>query len=172
MLCGLVQPVRVLKIEERDQFVGGDPRALHYGFPSLVEVQAFCCGAGISVPALYKCRSSGSGFSHEGDPSLLVLDVPNDLSASGEACQILQFLYLPRRGGLLLAVPDGMISPGLFAADEGHQTGESLIGPGDTFTLRSTRIPMKAWWPLVLRAWCRFLMQLTLFSNRSENMTL
>ena len=58
---GLDQPVRVLKIEERDQFVGGDPRALHYGFPSLAEVQAFCCGAGISVPDLYKCRSSGSG---------------------------------------------------------------------------------------------------------------
>ena len=57
----LGQPVRVLKIEERDQFVRGDPKALHYGFPSLAEVQAFCCGAGIAVPALYKCRSNGSG---------------------------------------------------------------------------------------------------------------
>ena len=72
-------------------------------------------------------------FSHEGDPSLLVLDLPNDLSASGEACQIFAVPLFARRGGLLLAVPDGMISPGLFAADEGHQTGESLIGPGDTF---------------------------------------
>ena len=72
-------------------------------------------------------------FSHESDPSLLVLDLPNDLSASGEACQIFAVPLFARRGGLLLAVPDGMISPGLFAADEGHQTGESLIGPGDTF---------------------------------------
>ena len=62
-----------------------------------------------------------------------MLDLPNDLSASGEACQIFAVPLFARRGGLLLAVPDGMISPGLFAADEGHQTGESLIGPGDTF---------------------------------------
>lgn len=46
--------------------------------------------------------------------------------------RFLQFLYLPDVVDFCW-LPDGMISPGLFAADEGHQTGESLIGPGDTF---------------------------------------
>lgn len=59
--AGLPHPVRVLKGEERDLLVGQDSQALAYGFPSLAEVQAFCCGAGIEVPALYKWRSSASG---------------------------------------------------------------------------------------------------------------
>ena len=61
---GLEHPVRVLKADEKEKLVGKDPLALHYGFPSLIEVQAFCCGADIQVPALYKwspLRSSGSG---------------------------------------------------------------------------------------------------------------
>ena len=58
---GLEHPVRVLKAEERDKLIGGDTDAIFFGFPSLIEVQAFCSGAGIEVPALYKCRNTESG---------------------------------------------------------------------------------------------------------------
>ena len=56
---GLPYPVCVLK-EERDLLVGQGSQALSCGFPSLAEVQAFCCGAGFEVPASYKWKNSAS----------------------------------------------------------------------------------------------------------------
>ena len=73
-------------------------------------------------------------FSHEGDPSLLVLSLPQDLTASGEAIDVFGVPLFARRGGLLIAVPDASLAPSLLAFDEDATSGDSLIGPGDVFS--------------------------------------
>ena len=73
-------------------------------------------------------------FSHEGDPSLLVLTLSQDLSASGEAIEVFGVPLFARRGGLLIATPEASLAPSLLAFDEEATAGESLVGPGDEFS--------------------------------------
>eukprot|EP00435_Cladocopium_sp_Y103_P018082 s4606_g4.t1 len=122
---GLSHPVRVLKAEERDQLVGGVPKA--------------CRGAGVLLWSWHWCsctlqmQKQRIRFGHEGDPSLLVLSLTPEQSATGESVEVFAVPLFARQGGLLLAIPDSSLSPGLLTPDESLQTGESLFGPGDTF---------------------------------------
>ena len=67
-------------------------------------------------------------FSHEGDPSFLVLTLTQELSATGEAVEVFGVPLFARRGGLLIATPDASLAPSLLAVDEEATTHESMIG--------------------------------------------
>ena len=71
-------------------------------------------------------------FSSEGEPSLLVLQVAAEHSASGEACEVFAVPLFSRNGGMLLAVPEATLADSVFAAEEDVGSA-SLFGPGDSF---------------------------------------
>ena len=71
-------------------------------------------------------------FGSEGDPSLLVLSLNGDQTASTEPLETCAVPLFARQGGLLLAVPDGTLADGLFVSEEDFGS-DALFGPGDSF---------------------------------------
>ena len=119
---GLSRPVRVLKWEEADRLVRSDPEAIHLGFPSLIEVQSFCCGAGVSVPPLYGWRNSASSSAQRA------------ISSSGHALETLAVAVIARQGGFLMCVPEDTVQSSLFSAAIEHVGELRSLGPGDVFS--------------------------------------
>lgn len=66
------------------------------------------------------------------DPSLLVLSVPDYLAVGGEAVECFALPLLLREGGVLLALPTGIILPDLLLPDELIEASE-IVGPSKVF---------------------------------------
>ena len=77
-------------------------------------------------------EKSAIRFASDGDPSLLVLSVPAEFSATEEASQAFAIPLLSRRGGLLLAVPLAVFDPEKLV-DELARNEPGLLGPSKSF---------------------------------------
>ena len=77
-------------------------------------------------------EKSAIRFASDGDPSLLVLSVPTEFSATGEASQTFAIPIASRRGGLLLAVPLAVFDPEKLV-DELARSEPGLVGPSKSF---------------------------------------
>ncbi len=71
-------------------------------------------------------------FASDGDPSLLILEVPSEFARSGETTACVAFPVLARRGGMTLAVPLSAFDPEKLV-DELQREEEGLIGPSKSF---------------------------------------
>ena len=69
----------------------------------------------------------------EGEPSLLVLSVPEELTTNQQQIRCYAIPVKKRQGGLLLAIPLGAISQDKLI-DELAADGEELLGPSKSFT--------------------------------------
>ena len=68
------------------------------------------------------------------DPSLLVLTVPAEIAVGGEEISALATPLDARRGGLLLAIPCGLIAESALAPAGGF-TDDTLLGPSHEFEM-------------------------------------
>lgn len=69
----------------------------------------------------------------DGDPSLLVMEVPASIGPGGEASYAFAIPLMQRRGGLLVALPLGALDENRLV-DEMTSEGEDLLGPSKSFT--------------------------------------
>ena len=69
----------------------------------------------------------------DGDPSLLVVEVPASIGPGGEASYAFAIPLMQRRGGLLVALPLGALDENRLV-DEMTSEGEDLLGPSKSFT--------------------------------------
>ena len=68
----------------------------------------------------------------DGDPSLLVLEIPESIGPETTGCNSFALPLMQRRGGLLLVVPMGAIDRDKLV-DEMTSDGEDLLGPSESF---------------------------------------
>ena len=71
-------------------------------------------------------------YAVDGDPSLLVLEIPDSIGPEGTGCYTFALPLMQRRGGLLLVVPMGAIDRDKLV-DEMTSEGEDLLGPSRSF---------------------------------------
>ena len=94
-------------------------------------------------------------FASDGDPSLLILEVPSEFARSGETTACVAFPILARRGGMTLAVPLSAFDPEKLV-DELQREEEGLIGPSKSFVSEMV-IEDDAGNPVLSEKRCRFL---------------
>ena len=69
----------------------------------------------------------------DGDPSLLVMEIPASIGPGGEAAYAFAIPLMQRRGGFLLGLPLGALDENRLV-DEMTSEGEDLLGPSKSFT--------------------------------------
>ena len=72
-------------------------------------------------------------FSADGDPSLLVIEVPNEFGPFGISSPSFAIPIMKRRGGLLVAMPMHAVDSEKLI-DEMSAEGDGLLGPSKSFT--------------------------------------
>ena len=94
-------------------------------------------------------------FASDGDPSLLIMEVPAEFARTGDASMCVAFPVVARRGGLTLAVPLSAFDPERLV-DELQREEEGLLGPSKSF-VSNLVVEDESGQPVVSENRCRFL---------------
>ena len=88
-------------------------------------------------------RQSVIFAANSSDYTLLVLQLPGELTASGDGIQTFAVPLISRRKGMMLALPIGLLKESLLSSTETVDEGD-LIGPAQTFEVERP-VPSRFW---------------------------
>ena len=94
-------------------------------------------------------------WSIDGDPSLLVIEVPADIGPFGISSSSFAIPIMKRRGGLLVAMPMHAVDSDKLV-DEMQNEGEGLLGPSKSF-IAELMAEGEGGAPVLVGTQCRFM---------------